>query len=561
MLINRRMWLGGMAAAAALPIPGGARARTITAPGATPAFAATLAALADFAAADLAGQGFPGMAVAVRAADGQTATIALGDSSLGRAPVRPDHLFQIGSISKSLAAMVLYVLAGRGKLDLDAAAVSIVPELWLADRSITLTQLMAHTAGLPDDAPFFPDVPGGRLWSATPPGSHFSYSNAGYDMLAFVVERVSGMRYDHALAQLVLAPLGMVSAVAAIRTADRARYAQGYVGFRGDSAWFPHSPLAEGPWLDIDRAAGSVAATSADMLRYIAFLGRLAQGRGAPLFTDALAVRFATPLIDTADFGKGARYGAGLATVDVDAAPTFHHTGGMLLFSSAVYVDRASGVGVFASVNIGGTGYRPRAVASHGVRLLRALAAGTPLPAPPPFIAIAPIAHADDFAGRFVGPGGDAIELAASGTALTLVDGSRRGRVKSVGDGSFVSDVPGRSAHALDFVAAPGRRDRLWYGDTLYGRDAAPAQPPADPTLAALAGDYASNDPWLGGATILVRGDTLVAEGQGPLHRTADGSWRSADPLSCERMWFEAMIAGRPQRLNISGARMPRISI
>lgn len=559
-MLNRRMWLGGMAAVAALPIPGGARARTVTAPGATPAFRATVDAIADFAAADLAAQGFPGMAVAVRAADGQTATLALGDAILGRTPVRPDHLFQIGSISKSLAAMAIYVLAAQGKLDLDAPAIGIVPELWLDDRSITLTQLLAHTAGLPDDAPLFPDVPGGRLWSATPPGSHFSYSNAGYNMLAFVVERLTGMRYDLALTRLVLAPLGMTGAVAAIRIADRARYAQGYVGFRGDSAWFPQSPLAEGPWTDIDFAAGSVAATSADMLRYIAFLGRLAQGKGAPLFPDALALRFATPLIDTTDFGKGARYGAGLATVDIDAAPAFHHTGGMLLFSSAVYVDRASGAGVFASVNIGGTGYRPRAVAAHGVRLFRALAAGTAPPPSPPFVAIAPIAHADDFAGRFVGPGGDTIELAASGTALTLVDSRHRGRIKAIGDGSFVSDLPGRSAHAIDFVAATGRRDRLWYGNTLYGRDIAPAQPPADPALAMLAGDYASNDPWVGGTTILVRGDTLVAEGQGPLHRAADGSWRAADPLSCERLWFDGIIAGRPHRLSLSGARVSRIT-
>ncbi len=536
-------------------------ARTVTAPGTTPAFRATVDALADFAATDLAANGFPGMALAVRAADGQTATIALGDAVLGRAPVRADHLFQIGSISKSLAAMAIYVLAGRGKLDLDAPVMTVVPELWLDDRSITLIQLMAHTAGLPDDAPLFPDVPGGKLWSATAPGSHFSYSNAGYNMLAFVVERVTGMRYDRALAQLVLAPLGMTSAVATIQTADRARYAQGYVGFHGDMAWFPQSPLAEGPWLEIDIAAGSVAATSADMLRYITFLGRLAQGKGAPLFDDALAVRFATPLIATDEFGKGARYGAGLATVDIDAAPAFHHTGGMLLFSSAVYVDRASGAGVFTSVNIGGTGYRPRAVTMHGVRLLRALAAGTAPPPPPPFVAVAPIAHADDFAGRFVGPGGDAIELVANGTTLTLADGSRRGRVKSVGDGSFVTDLKEHGGHVLDFVAATGRRDRLWYGNTLYGRDVAPPQPSADPALAALAGDYVSNDPWVGGATILVRGDTLVAEGQGPLHRAADGSWRFANPQSCERLRFDAMLAGRAYRLNISGARLPRIAV
>ena len=565
MLLNRRAWLGGLAGvagAAAVPALGRVSAATIVAPGASPPFRAVIDALAAFAAADIAAQGFPGMTIAVRAADGQTATLALGHANAETgAPVRPEQLFQIGSISKSLVAMALYALAGQGKLDLDAPAVAVVPELWLEDRNITLAQILSHSAGLPDNAPVFPDVPGGKLWSATKPGAHFSYSNAGYDMLAFVVERASGMRYDRALTAFVLAPLGMASAQPVIRTADRARYPRGYVPFRGDVAWFPCAPIAEGAWLDIDRAAGSVAATSADMLRYIAFLGGLAKGQGAPLFPDALAKRFATPVIDTADFGKGARYGNGLATVDVDAAPTFHHTGGMILFSSAVHVDRATGAGVFASVNIGGTGYRPRAVTSHGVRLLRALAAGTAPPPPPPLVTLPPIEHAADFAGRFVGPRGDAIVIAGDATGLALVDGARRGRLKMVGDGVLVSDLAGRDDHTLDFVAATGRRDRFWFGETLYGRDAAAPQPAADPALAAIAGTYLSNDPWVGGISVGARGDTLVMEGNGALARAADGSWHFADPQSTERLWFDKPIAGRPQRANLSGSTMWRTAV
>ncbi len=565
MLLNRRMWLGGMGLAAgaiAVPALGRVSAATIVAPGATPAFRSVLDALADFAAADLAAQGYPGMTVAVRAADGQTATLALGLSELeARRPVRPEQLFQIGSISKSLVAMALFALSGQSKLDLDAPMVSIVPELWLADRSITVAQILAHSAGLPDNAPIFPDVPGGLLWSATPPGAHFSYSNAGYDMLAFVVERVSGLRYDRALRALVLKPLGMTGAEPTIRSADRARYARGYVPFRGDAAWFPAAPLAEGAWLDIDRAAGSVAATSADMLRYIAFLGRLAKGQGAPLFPDALAQRFATPVIETADFGKGARYANGLATVDVDGAPTFHHTGGMIMFSSAVYVDRASGAGVFASVNIGQTGYRPRAVASHGVRLLRALAAGAALPAPPPLVTAPPIVHAADFAGRYVGPAGDAVVFEVTPTGLALLAGGTRGRIKAAGESSFVTDHAGYETHIFEFAAATGRRDRLWYGDTLYGRDAALPQPCSNPAIAGLAGIYLSNDPWVGGLSVVARGDALVMEGAGPLTHHADGSWRFADPLSCERVWFDHSIAGRTQRTNLSGSTMWRAAL
>ena len=569
MLVNRRRWLGGMAgvagAAAVSAFAAVPTATMIVAADATLAFRAVLAALGDFAAADLVAHGFPGMTIAVRAADGQTATLALGQADLAtRTPVRADHLFQIGSISKSLVALALYTLAGQGRLGLAAPVAAVVPEVWLEDRAVTIAQLLAHSAGLPDNSPMFPPVPGGKLWSATPPGSHFSYSNAGYDLLALVVERVTGMRYDRALTALVLEPLGMRSAVPVIRTADRGRFAAGYVPFDGDVAWFPHAPLAPGVWLDIDRAAGSVAATAGDMVRYLGFVAGLAQGRGAPLFSAALAQAFATPVIDSAEFGKGARYGAGLATVDIDGTPAFHHTGGMLVFSSAFHVDRATGAGVFASVNIGETGYRPRQVTAYGVRLLRALAAGTAAPSSPAIVGVPAIDHAADFAGRFVGPGGDAIVIAVAGEGLSLTVAGRHGRLKASGDASSASGGASFASEAhrdsLAFVGDDGRRDRVWFGDVLYGRDAAVAQPVADRALVALAGVYRSNDPWVGSASIVARGDTLVVEGGGPLRRVADGSWRFADAASTERVWFECPVAGRPQRLNVSGSTMLRFA-
>ena len=174
--------------------------------------------------------------------------------------------------------------------------------------------------------------------------------------------------------------------------------------FAGDRPWFARGALAEGPWLDIDRSAGSVAMAAADMAAYLGFVARLARGDGAPLFGPELAKRFVTPAIATDEFGPGGHYGNGLATIDVEGAPVLFHTGGMLLFSSAVAVDRASGAGVFASVNFAGTSYRPRIVAKHGVAVLRAAAAGRALPPPPPFDAGLAVEKAGEFAGRFVGP-------------------------------------------------------------------------------------------------------------------------------------------------------------
>ena len=559
MFINRRGWLGGLGAAVAVP----AAARTTNLPshvvtaGATPAFAAATEALARFARAELTAQGFPGMTVALRSADGQAATIHAGYADLtARTPVGPADLFQIGSISKSLVAMACYVLAGQGKLDLDAPAVRYVPELPLADRSITIVQLLAHTAGLPGNAPPFASVPGGLLWSATAPGARYSYSNSGYDMLAHIIEAASGERFDITLTRLVLQPLGMAGAEAVIRTSDRARSARGYQAVRGDLASFPDSPLGE-VWLDVDRAAGSVASTAAGMLPYLAFLARVAKGDGAPLFGPTLAKRFVAPVIVAPDYGPGGAYGAGLQHYDIEGSPTLFHTGGMIAFSSAMGVDRASGAGCFASVNIRARGYRPRTTVRYGIALMRALNEGKALPPAPAIVAVPPVEDAARYAGRWVGPKGDVIVVGPD--ALTLTADGRRARLVQGGANRLVSDHP--AGIGLDFEgAAMGPFARAWHRDVLYGRDAALPQPPVPPRLAALAGVYRSNDPWTGESEVFARGDGLVIDrASGALVPHADGSWRFADPKAVtERVWFEAPVRGRPQRLNLSGEMLLR---
>ena len=558
MIMHRRAALGLVGMVAAAPSfaarvfgdPG--PARIVFAPAATPAFRAAAQAIAAEGAAELAAWGFPGMTIAIRAADGQEATAALGDA-------RPGALYQIGSISKSICAIALLRLADAKRIDLDAPVRAATPDLPIEDARVTFAHIFDHSAGLPGNAPPFARVPGDRLWSATAPGTRFSYSNSGYDMLGQVVERASGMPFDRAIRTLVLNPIGMRRAEPIIRTADRARYATGYGAFRTDTVWMPHDLLTEGSWLDIDRAAGSVAATSSDMLRYIAFVGACARGDGGGVLSAAAARRLTTATIAAPEFGPKARYGMGLATVPLEHGPALHHTGGMIVFHSSVTIDPASGAGVFASVNCGAANYRPRGVTWHGVEVLRALAAGRTLPAAPAVVPIAPVADADDYAGRFVGPDGSALTLERSGAGLFLLADGARGRLMAVGENRLVGDHATRGARALEFEGAKGRRDRVWVGGALFGRDSAVPQPAVPERLVALAGTYRSNDPWVGGTDVFARGETLVIEGAGALTPAADGSWRFADPDALtERVWFEAMSGGRARRLSLSGEPLIR---
>ena len=442
-----------------------------------------------FAAADLADNGFPGMTLALFGPHGFKSTLAIGLSELDRrVPASPNQLFQIGSITKSLTAMALFVLAERGKLDLDARVQDLLPEHPLPPEPITITHLLEHSSGIPNglENPAYIQAPGGRLWTGFTPGSRYSYCNLGYGLLGTVIEQVSGMTFPAALETLVLKPLGMTHAVPQFRLSDRAAHATGHVRFREDIPWLPKARLAPARWFDFSHAAGSVSATAADMVRYLEFVSRLARGRGAPLFSDRLAERFRTPTI--ASSPPGARYGNGLHTLEIEGHSCFRHTGGVLGFSSAFTLDRDAGVGCYASVNVGGAGnYRPTEITEFAVALLRAVASGEPLPAArlpkPP----APIADSARLAGQWLSADGRAFTVTDRAGSLFVTSAGRERPLRAGGPTSFVTDHPALDPYIL---VLDNGASVLRLGNRLFGRGSAPPAQPPTKRLAALAGTY-----------------------------------------------------------------------
>lgn len=560
MQLTRRHWLGltsALAATAAVGTPATAASATVTIrnPGRRDP-APLIQAVGDYAAIEVARYALPGLTMAIVGPDGLDATLTFGYADLGRRlPVTPDHLFQIGSITKSAVALCLYRLADRGLVDLDATAAAILPDIPWPDAQppITIAMLLNHSAALSTSTPIFPRSPDGRHWTNYPPGQHYAYSNAGFRLLGMIAPRISGMPVHRALRELVLTPLGMNATEPLILTRDRARYAVGYAPF-SDAVYFPGDPLVPGPWLDMDNASGSIASTPGDMARYLAFLVRLARGDGAPLLSPALARRFLTPTIAANDFGPDARYAAGLATVPVDGRRCIHHTGGMLAFQSSMTIDPEAG-GIFASTNCGAGHYRPRGITDHGCRLLRAFVERRPLPPPPAVVPVPPIVDPARLAGSFIAANGDRIALTLDGDAPRITADGAVGRLQQAGSETFLTDHPRLAKHAVSFAAG---HDRLWWGGTLYGRDRPLPTPPVAPALAGLAGTYMSNDPWIGGMSIVARGDVLIAEGLGMLIPIA-GGWRvDNEEVGAERLWFDARVNGRAERLIFSGVDLRR---
>lgn len=531
-------------------------------------YSRALQELVALAERDLAASGAPGMTLCMVDAEGFAAIKTLGWADKDRqVPVRPAHLFQIGSISKSFAALCAYRLADEGKIDLDSPLSRYLPDFPLPPEPISVQQVLSHTSGLPLAAPLFPLVPENRLWTGFKPGTRFSYSNTGYELIGKLIERVHGKPYPLALRELVVRPLGIQGMREVIQTSDRGAYAVGYSPLDASGPNMPGVRLGQTQWIACDSAAGNIGTTADAMARYLQFLIAVGRRRGAPLFSDASARRFGEIKENAAAaaFGKGDAYASGLEVVDLDGRAVFRHLGGMWGFTSLVIADPDTGVGLFVGVNAVVGGYEPTDLGDFGCRLLRHAREGGRAPTPKANL-LYPVPEAESYSGTYFASDGDQFRLVARGGRLFLAADGREGAVQPLGDLGFISDHPRFSAHFIDFERSGDSIRAVWFGPTLYGRGTRAAQPPTPVALAALQGTYISDDPWSGlRRSVVAQGERLLIESTAFYHRKSvlrsrGDYWSPANSESTtERIRFEEFTAGVPQRLNFSGRHLRRV--
>lgn len=145
----------------------------------------------------------------------------LADPATGRTVTADDPL-RVASISKLAVAVGVLALVDQGKLDLDEDASAYLG--WplrnpaFPDQSISLRALLSHRSSLTDDADYL--VPLGetlRAHLASPgvwdsrhaPGGWFRYTNLNYPVIATIMERATGERFDRLMHRLVFAPLDL----------------------------------------------------------------------------------------------------------------------------------------------------------------------------------------------------------------------------------------------------------------------------------------------------------------------------------------------------------------
>lgn len=548
MNLNRRTLMGGALIAGGSATPAFA---TSQATGGGRGYPQALNALERYVEQHRADWGLPGMTVCVVDRDGYAGFIRSGWANIEkREPIQAEHLFQVGSISKMMAALAAYAMIQEGKLSANAKLSTLMPELDVRDGAdITLQHLLNHTSGLPDDCPLFPE---GGLWSGFTPGSHWSYSNTGYQIVGMIVARYDHRSYQEAVEARVLRPLGMTSSIGAIRVGNRMRYPQGYEPPYSDRANLHPSPMTHATWVDMEAASGCVTSTAADMAIFLRFLIGLAQGHGGAVFSDATAAQF---IADPAEgWGEGAHYGNGIARVAADGRNYFHHTGGMLSFCSSLHVDTEAGIAAFASTNTGvPVNYRPRDVTRHACRLFKAARDGAAAPAAPP--TRVGVDGAARFVGTYTAANGDSFEVLPDDDRIKMRRRGAETPMQQAGETAFACADPQFAVSGLVFDRENDVMVRAWSDDVEYLRDPAHGyKPPAPPELRALAGRYDNDDKWAGPLFMFARDGKLWLNNTDELKRAPDGTWRFGDDWGPERVKFDSVVNGRPQRVLFSGA-------
>ena len=223
----------------------------------------------------------PGVAVA-RIEEGKT-TYLKGYGTIGTSgmPVTAQTPFQLGSISKSFAALVVLQLADEGRLSLDDPLAKHIPDFQTRDKAasdlITLRLLMNHRSGLAtidgnrhQDTVYrgsdamrraAQELRSARLIAA--PGARFEYSNANYALLAHLIETIEQKPYEAVLDARIFSKLGMRNSYVQVASGPTAAPAAGHTQWFGKTVErdFVAGRMMMGP--------GGVTASAEDLATYL----------------------------------------------------------------------------------------------------------------------------------------------------------------------------------------------------------------------------------------------------------------------------------------------------
>ncbi|WP_409417253.1 serine hydrolase [Flavobacterium sp. PS2] len=193
-------------------------------------------------------------------------------------PNEPNTKFRLGSITKQFTALLILQLVEQGKLKLDVPISTYLPDYSKTNGDkITIHQLLTHTSGIPNYTSFpnfFSDISRNpytpeafvKTFADLPlqfkPGEKFSYSNSGYFLLGYIIEKVTGKTYEQCLQEKIFTPLNMNNSGYDHHDVILANRATGYERKEKGSSDYVNSSYID---MSLPYAAGSLYSTVEDL--------------------------------------------------------------------------------------------------------------------------------------------------------------------------------------------------------------------------------------------------------------------------------------------------------
>jgi len=264
-------------------------------------------------------------------------------------PVTPKTVFSIASISKAFTSLSAALLVDSGKLRWDQPVVEVVPEFKTADslanREITIRDMLCHRTGLPEHFMLYDIYPSDRehLFNSlqyTQPSLGFRqgyhYNNVVYAVAGYIVGHIAGMTWEDFVQERIFDPLGMVNSSfdLNIQQAEEFAYPYEYRDGRFDRTAFRDTRSTN--------PSGGINASLDDMLKWLDLYVRYGKVGEKQFVSDKNLMETYTPQIPIKFVpwsltSPMEAYGLGW-TIEVYRGHTFVNHGGMLSNKYASWV-------------------------------------------------------------------------------------------------------------------------------------------------------------------------------------------------------------------------------
>lgn len=249
-----------------------------------------------------------------------------------------ENIFQIGSISKQFTAISILVLEEKGKLNVNDPIAKYIPDYPKGDK-ITIHHLLTHTSGIKDFTKmkslrdisqkemtpkmmvdFFKNEP-----TDFDPGEKFDYNNSGYILLGYIIELVSGEKYEEFIQKNIFDKAGMTNSYYASDRKIILKRAYGYQ--KKENGYVNKTQIS----FSVPFSSGALMSTVGDLLKW-----QNALNQNLILHPKTLEKAFTKHKLNN---GQELTYGYGWHIIDVDGTQIRKHGGSIFGFKAmGVYI-------------------------------------------------------------------------------------------------------------------------------------------------------------------------------------------------------------------------------